>query len=54
MTDSRIRLYMTTDQITQALKDFGFPSTLDPEANIAVAAWLSEGGTTWRDWSCRP
>lgn len=26
-------------------------SIWDPEANIAVAAWLSKGGTDWSDWN---
>lgn len=27
---------------------------IDAEANIAVAAWLSRGGTDWTHWECRP
>lgn len=26
----------------------------DPEANIAVAAWLSDGGRDWGHWVCKP
>ena len=26
----------------------------DPEANIAVAAWLSKGGSDWGHWSVKP
>lgn len=26
----------------------------DPAANIAVAAWLSRGGTDWSHWTCKP
>ncbi len=29
-------------------------SILDPEANIAVAAWLSKGGSDWSHWVCKP
>jgi len=27
---------------------------MDPEANVAVAAWLSNGGRDWSHWTCRP
>lgn len=26
----------------------------DPEANVAVAAWLSNGGSSWIHWVCKP
>ena len=26
----------------------------DPEANVAVAAWLSNGGSDWSHWVCAP
>jgi soluble lytic murein transglycosylase-like protein len=26
----------------------------DPTANVAVAAWLSKGGSDWSDWACSP
>ena len=29
-------------------------SIFDPTANVAVAAWLSAGGTAWHHWTCRP
>lgn len=29
-------------------------SILDPEANVAVAAWLSNGGADWSHWVCKP
>ena len=29
-------------------------SIFDPEANVAVAAWLSAGGSGWHHWTCRP
>lgn len=29
-------------------------SIFDPEANVAVAAWLSAGGTGWHHWTCKP
>jgi soluble lytic murein transglycosylase-like protein len=29
-------------------------SVFDPAANVAVAAWLSDGGADWSHWTCRP
>ncbi len=29
-------------------------SPFDPPANIAVAAWLSDKGTDWSHWVCKP
>ncbi|MDO8885754.1 transglycosylase SLT domain-containing protein [Candidatus Oleimmundimicrobium sp.] len=29
-------------------------SIFDPEANIAVAAWLSKGGANWNHWQIKP
>lgn len=39
-----------------AAAGWGGASIFDPEANIAVAAWLSKGGTDWSHWAwvCRP
>lgn len=36
--------------------DAGYPGAdiYDPAANIAVAAWLSRGGTDWSHWTCKP
>lgn len=34
----------------------GWPGAdiFDPEANVAVAAWLWSQTSTWRHWSCKP
>lgn len=33
---------------------FGDANIFDPEANVAVAAWLWGQTETWRHWSCKP
>lgn len=37
-----------------AAAGFAGADIFDPEANVAVAAWLSGGGTDWSHWVCQP
>ena len=38
--------------LSSTWKTWGVGDVFDPEANVAAAARLSHGGTTWRAWSC--
>ena len=46
------RIMFWEDRSTKA--GFGGADILDPNANIGVAAWLSNGGSDWGHWVCQP